>query len=137
VIIRRIPMDALQKGVYKILTTHSLDVPVYDDVPHNTKMPYITLGAFTCKNTGNKTTDISDVSLQVHIWSEYAGKTEVNQIANDVTALLTSWPLDLSASGFNVMSRDVNFFEAFPDDGGGYHGVLTLVCKIQNKGVTT
>lgn len=131
---RRIPMDALQKGVYEILTTHELGVPVYDEVPPDAAMPYITLGAFTCKNTGNKTADISDISLQVHIWSEYAGKTQVNTIANDVTALLTSWELDLSASGFNVMSQDVDFFEAFPDDGGGYHGVLTLVCRVQNTG---
>ena len=131
---RRIPMDALQAGVYEILTTHDLDVSVYDEVPPGAHMPYITLGAFTCKNTGNKTADISDVSLQVHIWSEYAGKTEVNQIATDVTALLPSWPLDLSASRFNVMSQDVDFFEAFPDDGGGYHGVVTFAARIQNLG---
>ena len=132
-IIRRIPMDALQQGVYSVLSEKQT-TPVYDDVPSGTAMPYITLGAFTCKNVGNKTTDISDISLQLHIWSEYSGKSEINEIANDVTAALTSWPIDLADAGFNVMAQDVDFFEAFPEDSGGYHGVITFVAKIQNLG---
>lgn len=132
-IIRRIPMNALQRGVYSILSQYQT-TPVYDDVPENAKLPYITLGAFTCKQTGNKTADICDISLQVHIWSEYEGKKEVNEIANDVTAVLTSWPIDLSAEGFNMMSQDVDFFEAFPEEVAGYHGVITFTAKIQNLG---
>jgi hypothetical protein len=151
VIIRRIPMNALQKGVFSILATKQT-TPVYDDVPEYQmdaegnplfdeqrncipiRFPYITLGAFTDKQVGNKTADIHDISQQIHIWSEYEGKKEVNEIANDITAALTSWPIDLSREGFDVMSQDIDFFEAFPEEKAGYHGVLTLVCKIQNLG---
>ena len=132
-IIRRIPMITLQKGIYSILSRYQT-TPVYDDVPSDAVLPYITLGAFTDKQTGNKTADIHDISLQIHIWSEYEGKKEVNEIANDITAVLTSWPLDLSAEGFNVMSQDVDFFEAYPEETAGYHGVITFVAKIQNLG---
>ena len=132
-IIRRIPMNALQKGVYSILSTKQT-TPVYDDVPPEAVLPYVTLGAFTCKQNGGKTSDISDISLQVHIWSEYSGKREVNEIANDVAAVLTAWPLDLVADGFKALSQDVDFFEAFPEDEGGYHGVITFVCRVQNVG---
>ena len=132
-IIRRIPMNGLQKGVFSLLATKQT-TPTYDDVPEEATFPFITLGAFTDKQTGNKTADIHDISLQIHIWSEYEGKKEVNEIANDVTAVLTSWPLDLSADGFNVMSQDVDFFEAFPEEVAGYHGVITFVAKIQNLG---
>lgn len=144
-------MDAMQKGIFSILSTKQ-STPVYDDVPSvmydedgalmldedenpiPVKLPYITLGAFTCKASGNKTVDMSEISQQIHIWSEYSGKTEVNGIANDITAVLTSWPIDLSADGFEVTSQDVDFFEAFASKSDGYHGVLTFVSKIQNIG---
>jgi len=132
-IIKRIPMNALQKGVYSILTTKQT-TPVYDDVPEGAMFPYVTIGAFTCKSNGAKPTDIMDISLQLHIWSEYSGKMEVNGIADDITAVLTSWPIDLSADNFKVILQDVDFFEAFPEEIQGYHGVVTFISKIQNLG---
>lgn len=126
-------MNALQKGVFSILTQKQT-TPVYDDVPEEAELPYITLGAFTDKQVGNKTADVHDISQQIHIWSKYEGKTEVNEIANDITAVLTSWPIGLSEEGFNVMSQDVDFFEAFPEEVAGYHGVVTFTAKIQNLG---
>jgi len=133
-------MNALQKGVYSILMDKQKgdDVfPVYDDVPKDAVFPYVTIGAFTCKQIGNKSADISEISLQLHIWSEYSGKMEVNKVADNITAILTSWPLDLSDDGFNVGSQDVDFFEAFPEEIQGYHGVVTFVARVQNIGVTS
>jgi len=131
--VRRIPLNALQKAIYSALTQYQT-APVYDDVSESATPPYITLGAFTCKANGSKAVDISDVSLQLHIWSQYNGKAEVNEIANDVINVLTAVPLDLSADGFRVMSQDIDFFEAFPEDEYGYRGVITFVAKIQNIG---
>jgi hypothetical protein len=153
-IIRRIPMNALQKGVYSILMSKQEGniIPVYDDVPEYqldidgnplldeegspipVKLPYVTLGEFTYKRNGTKDTDIGDASQQLHIWSEYKGKKEVNQIADDLTAILTSWAIDLSDDGFKVIEQDVDFFEAFPEEVAGYHGVITFTSKIQNLG---
>lgn len=136
-IIRRIPMNALQQGVYSILTEKQEgdDVfPIYDDVPEGAALPYVTIGAFTCKRTGDKVSDINYISLQLHVWSEYNGKSEVNRIADDITNILTSWPIDLSVSGFSVINQDVDFFEAFPEETAGYHGVVTFVSTIQNLG---
>ena len=130
---RRIPLNALQKAIYSALTQYQT-TPVYDDVSESAAPPYITLEAFTCKANGGKAVDISDVSLQLHIWSQYNGKAEVNEIANDIINVLTAVPLDLSADGFRVMSQDIDFFEAFPEDEYGYRGVLTFVAKIQNIG---
>jgi len=124
-------MNALQGAIFELLKTKQ-SCEVYDDVPQEAKMPYITFGAFTWKQNGNKTVDLSDVSLQIHIWSEYEGKSEVNGIADDVIAVLTSWPVDISSDKFNALSQDIDFFEAFPEDVGGYHGVVTFVSKIQN-----
>lgn len=126
-------MNPLQERVFELLSTKQT-TSVYDDVPEDATFPYITLGAFTCKRIGNKTVDIYDISQQIHVWSEYEGKKEVNEIADDITAVLTNWYIDLSTNGFKVLSQGVDFFEAFPEEIGGYHGVLTLVARIQNLG---
>lgn len=130
---RKIPMSALQQSVYSILSEKQT-TPVYEDVPQDEPLPYITLGAFTCKRLGNKTTDISSVTLQVHIRAERGNREEVNEIANDITAVLTSWPVDLSADKFLVVSQDVGFFKAFPEETAAYHGICTFIAQIQTIG---
>ncbi len=132
--IRKIPLNALQKGVFSILTQHQA-TPVYDAVPKSAVLPYVTLGEFTNKFGGAKGVDISDVSLQIHIWSKREGKAEVNRIAEDLVEALTLNSADLSADGFRVNSQDIDFFEAFPEEIAGYHGVLTFIAKVQNLGV--
>lgn len=133
IILRRIPMTALQTELFSLLSTGQT-TPVYDDVQEDAPLPYITLGAFTCKRNGVKTADIWDTSIQIHIWSEYEGKTEVNDVANDIATVLSSAVIDLSADHFKVLSQEVDMIEAFPEENFGYHGVLTLLCKIQNLG---
>lgn len=133
ILMKRIPLSALQTGLYSLLTTGQT-TPVYDDVPSSASFPFITLGAFTCKQNGSKNVSIWDISQQIHIWSEYQGKKEVNGIANDVSTVLSAIKIDLSASRFNVLSQDVDFFEAFEEDEGGYHGVVTFVARIEDIG---
>lgn len=137
---RRIPLVALQRAVFKMLqgypiTINSRVVPVYDDVPRKPGvLPWITFGSFTYNSGAGKTTDMGDTSLHIHIWSDYRGKKEVNEIADDLAAILTSVPLCFPEGGFTAASQDVTFFEAFEADNDGYHGVLTFNAKIQNIG---
>lgn len=128
---KRIPLISLQTALYQMLTQYQT-TPVYDDVPEDAVLPYITLGSFTCKPNGAKLTDISDVTIQIHIWSGYSGKSEVNEIANDIITVLQSVPIDLSTDDYNALEQSIDFFEAFPEEIAGYHGVLTLNVKIQN-----
>ena len=128
---KRIPLISLQKGVYQVLTTHQT-TPVFDDVPDSeVKPPYITLGAFTCRSNGAKIEDISDVSLQIHVWSEYQGKKEVNEIANDVITVLGLVEIPME-DDFKTIKQEISMFESFAEDENGYHGVITLDCKVQN-----
>lgn len=124
-------MTALQTGLFSLLSAGQT-TPVYDDVPEDAVFPYITIGAFTCKRVADKTSDIWDASIQIHIWSEYSGKAEVNAVADDIATVVSAAAVE--ASGFFVISQDVDFFEAFAEDEFGYHGVLTLVVTIQNTG---
>lgn len=131
IIIRRIPMTALQTGLFSLLSAGQT-TPVYDDVPEDAVFPYITIGAFTCKRLADKTSDIWDASIQLHVWSNHNGKAEINAVADDIATVITS--VAIEAPGFAVISQDVDFFEAFPEEEFGYHGVLTIVVTIQNAG---
>lgn len=124
-------MTALQTGLFSLLSAGQT-TPVYDDVPEEAVFPYITIGAFTCKRVADKTSDIWDASIQLHIWSNHNGKAEINAVADDIATVITS--AAIGAPGFAVISQDVDFFEAFPEDEFGYHGVLTIVVTIQNTG---
>ncbi|SEJ60270.1 Protein of unknown function [Propionispira arboris] len=128
---KRIPMVAMQTALYALLT-QGQTTPVYDDVPDEAKLPYITLGAFTCKQNGDKTASIWDVSIQIHGWSEYSGKAEINEILDDVSTVISSVNVDLSAANFCVIDQDIDFVEAFPEEIAGYHGVITVIAKIQD-----
>lgn len=132
----RIPLVDFQDGLYLLLTGYGQSVPVYDDVPEDAVRPYITFGGFTCKQNGSKDSSVWDISQQIHIWSEFHGKREVNLVANDLSSLITcpEYKINLAASHFNVLSQDVDFFEAFEEDPNGYHGVLTCTAKIQDLG---
>jgi hypothetical protein len=132
---RRIPMDVFVAEAYRVMTEYQDSWLVFDKVPQKSVPPYAEIGEFTAKQVGAKDSDVWDVSLQIHLWSTYAGKSEINLMADDFTLLLTSWPLDLSASYFAVLSQDIDMFEAFPDELYGYHGILTLVATVQNLGL--
>lgn len=131
---KRIPLNVLTKELYELLTAN-LTVPVYDDVPYDAVLPYITFGLFTCKTAGTKVNDITDVTINIDVWSDYQGKKEVNEIANNINNFLNqldSTTVDLTADNFAFLAGEVDFFEAFSEDGDGYHGVITYLCKIGN-----
>lgn len=130
--IKRIPLVALQKALYVALTTYQT-TPVYNYIPSDAVLPYIKIGAFTCKPNGSKSTDISDVTTQIIIFSDYEGTSEVNEIANSVIHIIGAVKLDLSEGGFQVLQQSYDMFESFEDE-NGYSAVITFTAKIQNTG---
>ena len=135
---KRIPLNALQAGLYQLVTEYApvvggRAVPIYDDIPKGVILPYISFGAFTCRDKAEKTVDVSDVSLQIEIFSDYQGRKEVNEIANDLIAIFGQLKPDLTADGFTIISQDSTMFESFTEaDFEGYRGVISYDAKIQN-----
>ena len=128
---KRIPLNALQRALINYLTVNET-THVYDYVPETAKPPFMTLGAFTCKEAGTKYEDMVEVSVQINIWSTYKVKFEINSIANRVIGLLQTKQIDLSTDEFLAIRQQVDFFEAYPEEETGYNGVITLVMLIQN-----
>ncbi len=128
---RRVPFAAFQKAVYRLLR-ETISARVYDDVPHGAEKPYVTLEHFTSKMGGSKLDSTSSVSLTIHIYSDYEGKSEVNRIIDEICTAYSCWELDLSMSSFRVVAQDVDFVEVLPEEVTGYHGVVTVTALIQD-----
>lgn len=128
---KRVPLNALQKALISYLTVNE-KVPVYDYVPETAKPPFMTIGSFNCKEAGTKYEDMTEVTVQINIWSTYKGKFEINSIANRVIVLLQTKQIDLSEDEFLAVRQEVDFFEAYPEEETGYNGVISLVMLIQN-----
>lgn len=128
--IRRIPLAPLQIALVNTLIDCQT-TPVVNKVTETDTMPYIKVGAFTCKPEGTKDVDITSVTNQIHIYSDYDGELELNGIADDIIHVIGAVKLDLSASDFKVMSQGYDMFESFEDE-YGYHGIVTFVAEIQN-----
>lgn len=128
---KRIPLNALQKALISYLTANEV-VPVYDYVPETARPPFMTIGAFNCKEDGTKYEDMVEVTVQINIWSTYKGKFEINSIANRVIVLLQTKQIDLIEDEFLAIRQQVDFFEAYPEEETGYNGVISLVMLIQN-----
>lgn len=131
--IRHIPFQATHKGVYDILSDKQT-TKIYDTVPEQGEFPCISFGPFTSKPGGAKNVDISNISLQLHIWSMDTSKKEIEEVCNDVAAVITAWPLDIRSFGFCALEQDVDFCEIFEEEEISYHAVLTFTAKIQYVG---
>lgn len=131
---KRVPILAVQKGLVTLLT-QGQSTKIYDDVVPKAKLPYISIGAINAKPNGSKDRAIFDVSVQLHLWSGYQGKFEINSMMNDVATVLSYASIDTSADGFSVVSQEIDFFEVFSEELHGYHGVITIVIKIQDMEV--
>lgn len=127
----RIPFNSFQTVVYEALKKYQTTA-VYDDVPKEVEKPYITLEGFTYKPDMTKIERIGNVSLTMHCWSDYSGKSEVNEMLEDIASVCTTVPLDMSADGYKVIDQKIDFAEALPEEINGYHGVITLIATIQD-----
>lgn len=137
--IRRIPINAFQDAVGEILKTKQT-TPVYGSVPGKVEPPYIVISDYSFETGGSKGADITDMKLEIEIWSRYKGKGEINTIAEDIATVLTAWPIDLDSDGYRVMSKDVvgGRGERLTRNNDDYFcGIVFVQAKIQNNGPVT
>lgn len=128
---KRLPNNAVQKALLLFLKAN-VTIPVYDYVPEEASLPFITLGAINVQDKSTKVEDMTHVSLQIHIWSHYKGRYEINVLAEKLIHLLTGQQLDLTKDQFWSLSQSVDFYETYPEEDNGYSGILTFEMDIQN-----
>lgn len=94
-------IEAVQTALYQTLSA-ALSVPVYDD-PEGGACPYVTIDAVEAREQDFLVDRLTRHLAYLTVWSTYAGKREVLQIAAAIHAALHREVLTLDAGEFVAM----------------------------------
>ena len=128
-------MWELQTAIYQRLSSYPAlagkVTGVFDAVDEDQAFPYVTISEpsmlpFTVKQRFGE-----ELTVVLHVWSDYAGKKEAVDIINLCTAALAE---KLTLDSFTIQKIDVDSIRVFDDaDPRIRHGVLRLRYTIQNN----
>jgi hypothetical protein len=119
---------ALQKALFSALTSDGVllsllgGAKIFDDVPQETTLPYVTFGQTSSRDWSTGTEEGEEHVMTLHVWSEAAGRREVNAILGEVKRVIagTSMPL----AGHRLVNLRLEFAESRREpDGETYHGL--------------
>lgn len=107
------------------------DYKVFDDMPEREPYPYVVMGEMTAGDWSDKFTPGQEVSSTIHIWSQYKGRKEVDEMADAVLQALTRRALDLSPDFRAVLNRFDSYNLIIDMDGVTRHGILITTYLIE------
>ena len=97
---------------------------IFDANPENEAFPYITMGEVTARDWSDKFEPGQEVYFTIHIWSQYEGRKEAEEMADEILQALTLMPLDLTPN-FRAVLSELDSYDLIIDiDGKTRHGVL-------------
>lgn len=135
---KRLALNLLQQAIYKLLTDETISwsprIPVFNDIPEKAQAPYIITGVSTkIVKDGSKDLDTATYEMPLFIYSKQSGTKELNEIADDVTGIISCYLLakGLNDNDFKLLSAEITEFISQPESTAGYEGWLILTAKIQ------
>lgn len=123
----------IQSELYKQLST--LNIPVYDYIPTDAKMPYIKLGYMNMKDYSVKTAAGIQVNQYIDIFSDYKGQKETREIMHQIMDKMQQFDkenndLYISLSNTEILEeQDKEQSVNNTPKGNIYHGVLIYKFK--------
>ncbi len=123
----------IQSELYKQLST--LNIPVYDYIPINAKMPYIKLGYMNMKDYSVKTAAGIQVNQYIDIFSNYKGQKETKEIMHQIMDKMQLFDkenhdLDISLINTEILEeQDKEQSVQGTPKGSIFHGVLIYKLK--------
>ena len=103
--------------------TNTYGATVVDEVVGSTTYPFINIGDDTITDYSTKDLDGGEITMTLHIWSQYKGAKETKQIMDRLHEILHD--SSLSVSGFNLINSRFEFSDILRDpDGVTRHGVM-------------
>ncbi len=104
---------------------------VYDDIPEQAAYPYVVMGEMTARDWSDKFEPGQEVYSTLHIWSQYAGRKEADEMADGILQALTKSKLDLGAN-FNAVLGVFESYDLIIDiDGKTRHGIIKMKYLIE------
>lgn len=130
-------LNSIQTAIYNTLTSDSTLMSkitgVFDNVPDNQPYPYITIGEANSTSFRTFSRFGEEVFISLHIWSQYAGFKEANDILNDMNRLLADQMLTTTA--WDTIACFYDFSETLRDpDGLTRHVVVRYRILTQQQG---
>jgi len=119
----------LQKAIYTALTADgtlmALINGVYDDVPEDTAIDYVTMGDDDFDPNDTKTGNGFEVTITISIWSEGGGRKSVKEIMGETYRVLHG--KSLAVAGFSHIHTYFELSKTFRDqDEKTYRGIQTF-----------
>lgn len=97
--------SALQQAIYDVLQP-ALSVPVYDDVPQKTPLPYVVIGEDAIQSFYTDDSIGAEAAVEIHIWTSYAGRKQGKDIADSINAVLHEASLNVPGYSLAVALWD-------------------------------
>jgi len=99
---------------------------VFDDMPEKEVFPYVVMGEVTARDWSDKFESGQEVYSTLHIWSQYAGRKEADEMADSILQALTLSPLDLLPNFRAVLDRFDSYDLIIDIDGKTRHGIIKM-----------
>lgn len=109
------------------------DYKVFDENPKNEAYPYVVMGEISAKDWSDKSENGMEIYPTVHIWSQYHGRKEVDEMSDMVLQALTSSPLNLGSSFREALGRFDGYNLMVDLDGKTRHGIVRMKYYIEEN----
>jgi len=121
----RNPSLALHKAIIDRLE-YATAYKIFDDLPENEDFPYIVVGEISARNWSSKFENGQEITVTLHIWSQYRGRKETDIIANEIEQALTSSDLELGNSFLGSFQKFESYDLIIDMDGITRHGIIKM-----------
>lgn len=108
-------LSDFQSALYKLLDDN-LTIPVYDDTPKDSIMPYVTIEDLGAVPIIDKNSEGFETVVNIGIWSDYKGNKEVNDTIVSIFDILSE--NDILMDGYKQVLREIQVGEVVKETDG-------------------
>ena len=117
--------DATLRGLTGNHPVNATKARVYDEPIEGAAFPYVHFGQFSERPNNHFRKKGSEIYYELHVWSEYRGAQQGQQILSRIDELLDN-NLTLVVTGYTVELHDRDRIEGMAREGVLRHGVATF-----------